>query len=120
MAEAGILTHAYLMYGFPSQTEDETFQALETVRRLFDADILHSAFWHRFALTAHSDMALNPEQYGIVPHRSGGSPFALNEIPFNGRFDHDPDRIGRALKAAVYNYMLGIGFEIPIRDWKKM
>ena len=120
LAGAGILTHAYLMYGFPTQTEAETFQALETVRGLFDEGILHSAYWHRFALTAHSEIARHPEAFDIEVPPPPASRFAVNEIPFTGRFDHDPERIGRALKAAVYNYMLGIGFEIPVREWQEM
>ena len=118
LAEEGILTHAYLMYGFPTQTEDETFQTLETVRDLFDSGILHSAYWHRFALTDHSDISLHPEQYGIrVPERPI-STFAQNEIPFEYDFDHEVAKIGEALKAATYNYMHGIGFEVPIRTWE--
>jgi len=54
LSEAGIRTHAYLMYGFPGQTEQEIADALERVRRLFSLGWLQSAYWHRFALTVHS------------------------------------------------------------------
>lgn len=116
-AGAGILTHAYLMYGFPTQTLNETIQALETVRRLMEADILHSAFWHRFALTAHSEIAHHPERYSIhlLPEPSGG--FARNEIPFNGQFDDDLDAVGEALRTAMYNYEHGAAFDQPVQDW---
>ncbi|WP_372808525.1 radical SAM protein [Pontiella sp.] len=120
LAEAGIMTHAYLMYGFPTQTLDETLQALETVRDLFDADILHSAYWHRFALTAHSDVSVHPESYGIRLLEPAISTFAVNEIPFACDFDHDLERVGQALKAAAYNYMLGVGFDRPASDWLAM
>lgn len=117
LAEAGILTHAYLMYGFPTQTEAETFQTLETVRDLFDRGILHSAFWHRFALTAHSDLSLHPDKYSIAvpPHEPAA--FALNEIAFESEFDHDPGRIGYALERATYNYMLGLGLDRQVEEW---
>jgi hypothetical protein len=114
---AGILTHAYLMYGFPTQTLEETFQALETVRRLMEAGILHSAYWHRFALTAHSEIARDPERFGIrlLPEEQGG--FARNEIPFDGQFEADLAAIGDALRAATYNYQHGTGFDVAVRAW---
>ncbi|MCU0858306.1 MAG: hypothetical protein MUC65_07880, partial [Pontiellaceae bacterium] len=116
-SDAGILTHAYLMYGFPTQTLDETFHALETVRRLMDGGLLHSAYWHRFALTAHSEIAREPDRFGIrlLPEDRRG--FARNEIPFDGRFDYDLDAVGEALRTATYNYQLGTGFDVPVRDW---
>jgi hypothetical protein len=117
LSEAGIMTHAYLMYGFPTQTLDETFQGLETVRLLMEDGVLHSAYWHRFALTAHSEIAREPERFGIklLPETSGG--FARNEIPFDGQFDYDLAAVGEALRAATYNYQHGTGFDIPVMDW---
>jgi len=117
LAGAGILTHAYLMYGFPTQTQKETLQALETLRRLFDEGALHSAFWHRFALTAHSAIAQNPAKYSITPKPPPPADFARNEIPFDGHLDHDPETIGEALRTATYNYMHGIGFERHVNQW---
>jgi hypothetical protein len=116
-ADAGILTHAYLMYGFPTQTLEETFQSLETVRRLMEEGVLHSAYWHRFALTAHSEITGNPERFGIrlLPEEQGG--FARNEIPFDGQFDYDLDAVGDALRTATYNYQHGAGFDVPVAEW---
>jgi hypothetical protein len=118
LSEAGIMTHAYLMYGFPTQTLDETFQGLEAVRRLMEEGVLHSAYWHRFALTAHSEIAREPERFGIklLPETSGG--FARNEIPFDGQFDYDLNAVGEALRTATYNYQHGTGFDIPVEQWK--
>lgn len=42
--QAGILVHAYLMYGFPTQNEQETIDSLEMVRQLFSTGILKSGF----------------------------------------------------------------------------
>ncbi len=117
LADAGILTHAYLMYGFPTQTAKETLQALETIRRLFDEGALHSAFWHRFALTAHSGIARDPVKYAITLKEPPPADFARNEIPFDGHLDHDPETLGEALRAATYNYMHGTGFERPVDQW---
>jgi hypothetical protein len=116
-SDAGIMTHAYLMYGFPTQTLDETFQSLETVRRLMESGVLHSAYWHRFALTAHSEIAREPERFGIklLPEEQGG--FARNEIPFDGQFDYDLAATGEALRTATYNYQHGTGFDVPVMDW---
>ncbi len=117
LSDAGIMTHAYLMYGFPTQTLDETFQGLETVRLLMEEGVLHSAYWHRFALTAHSEIAREPERFGIklLPETSGG--FARNEIPFDGQFDYDLAATGEALRTATYNYQHGTGFDVPVKEW---
>jgi radical SAM superfamily enzyme YgiQ (UPF0313 family) len=116
-SDAGILTHAYLMYGFPTQTQNEVFQGLETVRQLMEEGALHSTFWHRFALTAHSEIAKNPERFDIrlLPEKKTG--FARNEIAFEAEFDHDLDAVGAALRAATYNYQLGIGYDLPVESW---
>ena len=64
LRDAGIMVHTYLMYGFPTETLQETVDALETVRRMFDEGIVQSAFGHRYAMTCHSPSGLNPEKYG--------------------------------------------------------
>ncbi len=117
-ADAGIMTHAYLMFGFPTQTENETFQALETVRSLIDKGALHSAYWHRFALTAHSGISLDPARFSIHLLEEPPSRFARNEIPFDAGFDYDLDAIFEILRKATYNYQLGIGLDLPIHHWR--
>jgi hypothetical protein len=37
--EAGVMVHCYLMYGYPTQTVQETVDSLEMVRQLFEAGI---------------------------------------------------------------------------------
>ena len=75
--QSGILVHAYLMYGYPTQTIQETVDSLEMVRQLFEAGILQSGFWHQFALTAHSPIGLNPEIVMVLVERS---PNPLSEL----------------------------------------
>jgi hypothetical protein len=58
--DAGILVHAYLMYGFPTQTVQDTVDALEYVRQLFAAGCIQSGFFHRFACTVHSPVGQEP------------------------------------------------------------
>lgn len=120
-AEAGIMVHAYLMYGFPTETREEAIGALEFVRRCFADGILQSAFWHRFALTAHSAIAREPQRFGVVIDKLKISEarFALNEIPYHEAKAPDWDAIGKRLKTALYNYMLGRGLDMPARQWFK-
>ncbi len=115
-AEAGLLVHVYLMYGFPTQTLAETRAGLEVVRRWFAAGWIQSAYWHRFALTAHSAIAREPERFGLrlLPYHTT---FALNEIPFAEDCAPDWLPIGAALRKATYNYMHGIGLDWPVRRW---
>ncbi|MBN2596447.1 MAG: radical SAM protein [Marinifilaceae bacterium] len=114
--ETGIMVHAYLMYGFPSQTMQETIDSLEVVRQIFELGIVQSAFWHQFALTAHSPVGLNPEAYGITPKYNKIS-FANNDIQFTDKTGIDHDLFSYGLKKSLYNYMHGLGFEIPLQNW---
>jgi hypothetical protein len=115
--DAHVLVHAYLMYGFPTQTLQETIDSLERVRQLFQAGCLTSAFWHRFSATAHSPIGLNPEEFGIEVFRDEKVTFAQNDLAFNDPTAVDHDRLGQGLKKAVYNFMLGIGIDADVRTW---
>jgi hypothetical protein len=115
-ASAGVMVHAYLMFGFPSQTLQETVDSLERVRQLFLAGCIHSAFWHRFSVTVHSPIGRSPEKYGITL-RKPDSTFAQNDIPFTDAVDTDHDSLHFGLKKAVYNFMHGIGLEEDVRNW---
>ncbi|MBM4252329.1 MAG: radical SAM protein [Deltaproteobacteria bacterium] len=117
LAQSGILVHAYLMYGFPTQTVAETVDALERVRQLFAAGCLTSAFWHRFSVTAHSPIGRDPEKFGInllpMPHVT----FAHNDLDFHDPTGVDHDALGIALRKAVYNFMHGVGLDEDVRFW---
>lgn len=115
--DAGILVHAYLMYGFPTQTEAETVDALERVRQMMLNGCFQSAYWHRFAATVHSPVGQNPEQYNIelIPNQPGA--FAENDIDYLDPVQADHDMLGRGLKKALYNYMLNMGFDYPVNFW---
>lgn len=116
--DAGVMVHAYLMYGFPTQTEAETVDSLERVRQLFETGCIQSAFWHRFAATAHSPIGLQPQRYGIRIIKSGAlAPFARNELPFEDPTGCDHDALGPGLRKAVYNYMHGLGLDLDVRRW---
>ena len=116
-SDAGILVHAYLMYGFPTQTVQDTVDALEYVRQLFENGCIQSGFFHRFACTVHSPVGQNPEDYGVTlaPLPPGG--FAKNDVAFIDPTGVDHDALGAGLKKAIYNYMHGIGLEEDVRMW---
>jgi hypothetical protein len=116
-SDAGILVHAYLMYGFPTQTVADTVDALEYVRQLFAAGCIQSAYFHRFTCTIHSPVGKNPAQYGVLLNDSDPARFANNDIPFTDPSGVDHDTLGVALKKALYNYMHGIGLDLDVRDW---
>lgn len=114
--DAGILVHAYLMYGYPTQTEQETIDSLELVRQLFEAGVIQSGFWHQFALTAHSPVGLNPEEYGIIPTYVPIT-FANNDIEFRDKTGIDHNKFSFGLKKALYNYMHGLCFDFKLQEW---
>lgn len=116
-SDAGILVHAYLMYGFPTQTVQDTVDALEYVRQLFENGCIQSGFFHRFACTVHSPVGQNPEDYGVTLQPLPPGAFAKNDIAFHDPTGVDHDALGGALKKAIYNYMHGIGLEEDVRSW---
>jgi hypothetical protein len=115
--DAGIMVHAYLMYGFPTETEQDTVDALERVRQLFAAGCIQSAYWHRFSATAHSPIGLNPAEYGITLQPPPDIRFAHNDVAFTDPTGTDHDYLGTGLRKALYNYMLGIGLDEDVRAW---
>ncbi|UII30670.1 radical SAM protein [Fulvivirga ulvae] len=114
---AGIMVHAYLMYGFPTQTAQETVDSLEMVRQLFFNGVVQSGFWHLFAMTAHSPVGLDPAAYGVVRVGPEPGPFANNDLIHEDPSGCDHEQFGPGLTKALYNYMHGVGFEMPLQDW---
>ena len=115
--DAGILVHAYLMYGFPTQTVQDTVDALEYVRQLFAAGCIQSGFFHRFACTVHSPVGRAPQDYGVTLQPLPPGRFAKNDIGFVDPTCTDHDALGVGLKKALYNYMHGIGLDEDVRQW---
>lgn len=114
--EAGIMIHAYLMYGYPTQTIQETVDSLEMVRQLFEMGILQSGFWHQFAMTAHSPVGINPEEFGVTPIKQEIL-FANNDVDFTDKTGIDHGKFSFGLKKSLFNYMHGINFELPLQEW---
>jgi radical SAM superfamily enzyme YgiQ (UPF0313 family) len=116
-SDAGILVHAYLMYGFPTQTVHDTVDALEYVRQLFAEGCIQSGFFHRFTCTVHSPVGQHPEEYGITLLPQWPVTFARNDIGFTDPTGVDHEALGVALNKALYNFMHGIGLETDVRQW---
>ncbi|SEG39932.1 Radical SAM superfamily enzyme YgiQ, UPF0313 family [Halpernia humi] len=114
--EAGIMVHAYLMYGYPTQTVQETVDSLEMVRQLFEMGVLQSGFWHQFAMTAHSPVGKNPEKFGVTPILQDIK-FANNDIDFTDETGINHSKFAFGLKKSLYNYMHGINFDLPLKNW---
>jgi len=116
-SDAGVLVHAYLMYGFPTQTVQDTVDALEYVRQLFEHGCIQSGFFHRFACTVHSPVGQHPEEYGVTLQPLPPITFATNDVGFIDPTGVDHDALGVALRKALYNYMHGIGLDQDVRSW---
>ena len=112
--DTGILVHAYLMYGFPTQTEQETIDSLEIVRQLFEQNLLQSAFWHQFAMTVHSPVGINPEKYLVKRVGPEFKGFASNDLYHEDPTGANHEKYSDGLKKALYNYMHGVGLDFPL------
>lgn len=115
--EAGVMVHAYLMYGYPTQTIQETVDSLEMVRQLFEVGVLQSGFWHQFAMTAHSPVGMYPEKFGVVKETENIGTFANNDINYIDNTGIDHDQFSFGLKKSLFNFMHGICFDYPLQDW---
>ena len=113
---AGIMVHSYLMYGYPTQTIQETVDSLEMTRQLFELGVIQSGFWHQFALTAHSPVGMNTKDYGITPHLKEIS-FANNDVQFTDATGIDHSIFSDGLKKSLFNFMHGIGFDMSLQEW---
>jgi radical SAM superfamily enzyme YgiQ (UPF0313 family) len=114
--EAGIMVHAYLMYGFPTQTDQETIDSLEMVRQLFQSGVLQSAFWHQFTMTAHSPVGLNPQKFKVINKTETGN-FANNDLEHIDETGAHHEKYGFGLKKSLFNYMQMHCIDDPLQKW---
>lgn len=118
--QAGIMVHAYLMYGFPTQTAQETIDSLEMVRQMFKTGVLQSAFWHQFAMTAHSPVGMNPEKYNVKRAKETVILFADNDVEHIDETGTDHENFSFGLKKSLFNYMQGLCLDDPLNKWFEM
>jgi hypothetical protein len=115
--EAGIMVHAYLMYGFPTQTMQETVDSLEMVRQLFKTGVLQSGFWHQFAMTAHSPVGLDPSKFKVKKLNEAVGSFANNDIAHIDPTGADHEIFSFGLKKSLFNFMQHVGLDDPLQNW---
>ncbi len=115
--QAGIMVHAYLMYGFPTQTAQETIDSLEMVRQMFKTGVLQSAYWHQFAMTAHSPVGMEPAKYMVEKETELVGTFANNDIVHIDPSGADHESFSYGLKKSLFNYMHNLGFDEPLQKW---
>lgn len=116
--EAGILVHAYLMYGFPTQTVQETIDSLEMVRQMFKAGVLQSGFWHLFTMTAHSPIGLEPEKFKVQKVNPVPGRFANNDLVHTDETGIDHEGLfSYGLKKSLFNYMHHHMLDEPLHKW---
>ena len=115
--QSGIMVHAYLMYGFPTQTAQETIDSLEVVRQLFQQEVLQSAFWHRFAMTAHSPVGLFPDKFKVEKVSTEIGAFANNDLEHLDPEGCEHGLFSEGLKKSLYNYMHGVCLDFELQKW---
>jgi radical SAM superfamily enzyme YgiQ (UPF0313 family) len=116
-SDQNIMVHAYLMYGFPTETEQETIDSLEVVRQLFESNCIQSAFWHQFTTTIHSPIGQNPADFEIEITGPKFEGFAQNDLTHVDEIGANHTDYREGLNLALNNYLNGVGFEIPLQDW---
>jgi radical SAM superfamily enzyme YgiQ (UPF0313 family) len=112
-----IMVHAYLMYGFPTQTEQETIDSLEVVRQLFERNCIQSAFWHLFTTTVHSPIGKNPQEFGIEITGPVFEGFAQNDLYHEDPKGADHPKYTKGLNLALNDYLNKAGFKRELQNW---
>ncbi|HEY3197043.1 MAG TPA: radical SAM protein [Nitrospirales bacterium] len=115
--DAGIMVHAYLMYGLPGETIAETLASMERVRQLFAHGLIQSAFWHKFTTTAHSPIGLNPDAHGIHITGPAFAGFAENDLMHVDLRGEAPDWLGAGLRKALFHYTEAERVDADVRTW---
>jgi hypothetical protein len=116
-SQNAILVHAYLMYGFPTETEQETIDSLEVVRQLFQKNCIQSAFWHQFTTTAHSPVGQNPEEFSIKITGPIFEGFAQNDLYHIDPKGADHPKYTKGLNLALHNYLNNAGYKENLQNW---
>ena len=120
--EAGILVHAYMIYGYWWETEQDLINSMETLRQFYANGLLDSCFWHKFVLTRHSRAYSEwkegkiPDLKPIDPQEKKNAPlFARNGLHFEG--EKKSEKYGPALDYSLNCWMHGEGISKPVHKW---
>ena len=115
--EAGILTHAYMIYGYYNETPQMLIDSAETLRQLFKAGLLDSSFFHKFTLTKHSTLfaeweaGKHPDLHPIFPKNN----FTDYELHFKD--EEKSEKYGAPLSLAVNAWMHRKSLDKPVEKW---
>lgn len=117
--EAGVLIHAYMIYGYFGETEQDTINSMETLRQFFEAGLLDSCFWHKFVLTRHSRIYSEWKE-GKYPNlkpieKNNSSFFAKNGLHFEG--ENKLNKFADGLNASLSSWMHGENLSINVQNW---
>ena len=118
--EAGILVHAYMIYGFWNDTSQSIINSMETLRQFFESGLLDSAFWHKFVLTKNSQ-AFFEWQKGLhkdlipIQNLNKKSIFADLNMHFKG--EKDFDKFSIPLENALNSWMHGKNLQTKVQKW---
>jgi len=117
--EAGVLVHAYMIYGYWNEDDQDTINSMETLRQFYKAGLLDSSFWHKFVLTRNSRIYGEYEQ-GLHPNlkpleSKDGGVFAKNTMHFKG--EEKSAKFHNGLNAALENWMHGQGLDKKVNKW---
>jgi len=116
--EAGILVHAYMIYGFWNDTPQTIIDSMETLRQFFEAGLLDSAFWHKFVLTRNSTVYNQWQKEGnlsLVSSEEASSAFARNNLHFKG--EEKFNKFGAPLETALNCWMHGDRLDQHVQKW---
>ena len=116
--EAGILVHAYMIYGFWNDTPQTIIDSMETLRQFFEAGLLDSAFWHKFVLTRNSTVYNQWQKEGnlsLVSSEEASSAFARNNLHFKG--EEKFNKYGAPLETALNCWMHGDRLDQHVQKW---
>ncbi len=113
----GVMVHAYLMYGFPTETEQETIDSLEVVRQLFENNCIQSAFWHQFTTTVHSPIGKSPAEFDIKITGPKFKGFAQNDLTHKDPKGAKHQNYTKGLNKALNSYLNGKDFDVEIGEW---
>ena len=116
--EAGILVHAYMIYGFWNDTPQTIIDSMETLRQFFEAGLLDSAFWHKFVLTRNSTVYNQWQKDGslnLVSSEESSSAFARNNLHFKG--EEKFNKFGGPLELALNAWMHGDRLDQHVQKW---
>ncbi len=118
--EAGVLVHAYMIYGYWWEKPQDLINSMETLRQFYENGLLDSSFWHKFVLTRHSRVFKEWEQ-GLIKdlkpifNEQDTPLFAKNGLHFEG--EKSSEKYGPSLDYSLNEWMHNRDLKKPVQKW---